>query len=425
MDTTRRRFVGLAGLAVMGAAAPSAAGPTGTRADGTARDVTRSAASPALPVRDAFDFPEDHVPMNAANLCPSPRTVAEAVTRHTRSIDRDCSFQNRAQFSELLEQSRRAVAAPLGVDPDEIALVRNTSEANNIVNAGLDLRAGDEVVIWDQNHPTNNVAWDVRAARYGIRVQRVSVPEDPRSEDALVEPFRRALGPRTRVLSVTHVSNISGIRLPIAELGALCRQRGIHFHVDGAQSWGAFDLDLKRIDCDSFSASAHKWFMGPKEVGLLYVRSDAIERIWPAVVAPGWGDDADTDLVGARKFESLGQRDDAALAAVAQAAAMHAEVGSAAVEAHMLALAERLKAGLVDAGATLVTPLDGRFSGGVCIARAEGAQRRALWDRLYREYGIIGAPTGGLRLCPHLYNTPEHVDRAIAGVAALRSLLAA
>jgi selenocysteine lyase/cysteine desulfurase len=405
MHTTRRTVLGLlsAGAVTAAAGIPSA-GRASTGAD----------------VRAAFAFDDDHVPLNAANLCPSPRRVAAAVTRHTAAIDADCSFQNRARFRELTEASRAAVAGPLGVSPDEIALVRNTSEANNIVNAGLDLGPGDEVVIWDQNHPTNAVAWDVRAARHGLAVRRVSVPEAPANADELIEPFRRALTPRTRVLTVTHVSNVSGIRLPVEALGALCRERGIHFHVDGAQTWGVHDVDLKAVGCDSFSGSAHKWFMGPKEVGLLYVRAEAIERLWPAVVAPGWGDDAETDLVGARKFESLGQRDDAALAAVADAAAIHAELGAAAVEAHTMALARRLKEGLVDAGATLVTPMDPALSGGVCIARVERDHRGPLFDALYREHGLIGAPTGGLRLCPHLYNTPEHVDRAVAGVRALR-----
>ena len=405
MDTTRRTFTALL---------------AGGAALATART---GAASPTLSVRSAFDFPEERVPMNAANLCPSPRSVADAVTRWTGDIDRDCSFQNRAQFRPLLEASRSAVARQLGVSPDTIALVRNTSEANNIVNAGLDLGPEDEVVVWEQNHPTNLVAWDVRAARYGFRVVRVSVPADPRDADALLAPFRAALSARTRVLTVTHVSNVSGLKLPIAELAALCRDAGVHFHVDGAQSWGAVALDLAALGCDSFSGSAHKWFMGPKEVGLLYVRPDRIEALWPAGVAPGWGDDAETDLVGARKFESLGQRDDAALAALAEAAALHDAVGPAAVEAHMTALATRLKEGLLEAGASLVTPLAPAFSGGVCIAAVPREHRRTLFDVLYREHGIIGAPTGGLRLSPHLYNTPEHVDRAVAAVRSHSHLL--
>lgn len=362
--------------------------------------------------------------MNAANLCPSPRSVAAAVTRYTQVIDQDPSFQNRGQFNDHLERSRRLVADGLGVPADEIALVRNTSEANNIINNGLDLKRGDEVVLWTQNHPTNNVAWDVRAQRFGLRVKRVDVPAAPDSVDQLLEPFRRALTRRTRVLTVTHISNVSGLKLPLAELAELCRARGVHFHVDGAQSWGAVAMDLKAVGCDSFSGSAHKWFMGPKEVGVLYVRSEAIERIWPSTVAPGWGADAETDLVGARKFESLGQRDDAALAAIAVAAQLHTQIGPAAIEQHMVTLSQRLKEGLVEAGARLVTPMNPAFSGGVCIADVPRAQRRELFDRLYREHGIIGAPTGGLRLCPHLYNTAAHVDRAIAGVRALNALLA-
>jgi selenocysteine lyase/cysteine desulfurase len=116
-------------------------------------------------VRQQFAFGEDKVPMNAGNLCPSPRVVAEKVTELTRDIDFDCSFNNRDKFHELLEESRRKAAAQLRVSPDEIALVRNTSEANNTINNGLPLQPGDEVVLWDENHPTNNVAWDVRAAR--------------------------------------------------------------------------------------------------------------------------------------------------------------------------------------------------------------------------------------------------------------------
>ena len=405
MDSTRRQFVSL-----LGAAAAIAAPVSGSAAPHS--------------IREEFAFADDRIPMNAANLCPSSRRVAEAVSRYTQLIDVDPSFQNRAQFAEYLEAARSAVAAPLGVEADEVALVRNTSEANNIINAGLSLKAGDEVVIWEQNHPTNNVAWAVRAERYGVIVKTVSVPAQPASIDDLIGPFEQAITARTRVLTVTHVSNVSGLKLPIRELAQLCRARGVHFHVDGAQTWGALDVNLADIGCDSFSGSAHKWFMGPKEVGMLYVKADLVDQIWPATVAPGWGDDAETDLVGARKFESLGQRDDAALASMSVAAELHQQMGPANVERQVVNLAQRLKEGMLEAGAGLVTPLAPEFSGGICIASVHPDQQAELWDRLYREHGIIGAPTGGLRLCPHVYNTEEHVDRALAGIRSLRKLLA-
>ena len=370
-------------------------------------------------VRAQFSFDEDAVPMNAANLCPSFRAVAERVSQLTADIDHDCSFNNRAKFSAMLEDSRARVASQLNVSGDEIALVRNTSEANNIINNGLPLNEGDRVLLWDQNHPTNNVAWDVRAARFGLHIDRVSTPGQPQNAQDLIDAFAAKLSDRTRVLAITHVSNLSGIALPMTELTAMAHARGIHVHLDGAQSWGALQVDLRALGVDSYSASAHKWYMGPKEVGLLYVNQSSIEKIWPSVVAPGWGNSAETTLTGARKFESLGQRDDAALAGLGLCAEIHDRIGPARIQARITELAQRLKVGLTEAGIRLVTPMDPSLSHGVCILRVPDGQGGNLSNRLYSEHGIAAAATGGLRLCPTIYNTEQHIDRAIAGVRAL------
>ena len=375
-------------------------------------------------IRWQFPFKEEKVPMNAANLCPSPFSVSERVSELTRDIDVDCSFNNRAKFTALLETSRAKVARHLGVSSDTIALVRNTSEANNVVNNGLALKPGDEVVLWSQNHPTNNVAWDVRAARFGLRIKRVDLPKHPTDMEQLIEPFEKAFTGNTRVLALTHVSNLSGLRLPVKELSQRAHRQGIHVHVDGAQSWGALDVNLAQIGCDSYAASAHKWFVGPKEVGVLYVKRDRIEDIWPNVVAPGWGNDVKPDVKGARKFESLGQRDDGCMSAVGTTADLHQLIGSDRVETRVYELARALKSGLKEHGAKLVTPEDPSFSGGVCIIEVSGERRQELLDRLYEEHGIAGSTSGGLRLCPHIYNTDEHVQRALDGVKKLRHLLA-
>ena len=370
-------------------------------------------------VRAQFSFSEKKVPMNAANLCPSSRAVSERVSELTADIDRDCSFNNRAKFRGLREASREKVAKQLGVSADEIALVRNTSEANNTINNGISLEEGDEVVLWSQNHPTNNVAWDVRAARFGLTVKRVSTPKHPKSTQELIDTFISALSEKTKVLSITHVSNVSGIHLPAKQIVEAAHAKGVYVHLDGAQSWGALDVNLRDIGCDSYSASAHKWFMGPKEAGVLYVKESNIPRIWPNVVAPGWGDDVDPDPKGARKFESLGQRDDACLAAIGTTVDFHNAIGAAQVEARMMELAAALKTGLVDAGFTLVTPEDPKLSGGVCIIQVERAKSREALNQLYEEHGIAGAGTRGIRLCPHVYNTMEHVERAVKGVKAI------
>jgi len=367
-------------------------------------------------VREQFSFPDSTVPMNAANLCPSFRSVAEQVAFLTADIDQDCSFNNRSKFSGLLENSRALVAAQLNVSADEIALVRNTSEANNIISNGLDLTAADDVIIWDENHPTNHVAWQVRAARFGFKVVTVATPADLRDPQQLLDAFVAQFTDRTRVLAITHVSNVSGIRLPVAELVQAAKARGIYVHVDGAQTWGAMALDLKALGMDSFTASAHKWYMGPREVGLLYIKSDQHARIWPGVVASGWGSGAETQQTGARKFESLGQRDDAALAALSVAARMHDSMGAARIEQRIVQLSQHLMHGVTDLGLPLVTPMDADLSFGVVVVKTAAGQGGPLSNRLYEEFGIAGAGTGGLRLCPGIYNTLAHVDRAVAGI---------
>ncbi|MEX2335613.1 MAG: aminotransferase class V-fold PLP-dependent enzyme, partial [Pseudohongiella sp.] len=255
---SRRRFLRTSGALLLGAASVQ------VKLAQAQQDISEIFAAGSgedywLSVRNQFSFADDAVPMNAANLCPSFRIVAQHVAAMTADIDQDCSFNNRARFSGFLEDARSRVAAQLNISADEVALVRNTSEANNIVNNGLALERGDEVVVWDENHPTNNVAWDVRAARFGFVVKKVATPAhiDP---GQLVDAFVRQFTDRTRVLALTQVSNVSGIKLPVAELVAAAHKRGIFVHLDGAQTWGAMNLDLQALGVDAFTASAHKWF---------------------------------------------------------------------------------------------------------------------------------------------------------------------
>ncbi|MBO6574048.1 MAG: aminotransferase class V-fold PLP-dependent enzyme [Rhodothermales bacterium] len=365
-------------------------------------------------VKAQFSVRPGLIMMNAANLCPSPRAVAEAVSTLTRAVDADASFQNRAQFDAMREQARSAIAAQIGADPAELAITRNTSEGNNTIVQGLELGPGDEVVIWDENHPTNREAWQVRARRDGFQVRQVSV--DPTG--SLIEPFLRAMGSATRVLSVSHLSNLTGVLLPAGELCAEARNRGVYVHLDGAQTFGSHVLDLHAIACDSYASSSHKWYCGPKEAGILYVRADRISEVWATDVGVGY---AETPEHGARKFESLGQRDDACVAAMVTAAELHDRIGKERIEARVRELTEALIAGLQEAvpGISFSMPPSPRSRGGVVIFQLPGKDGREVFSRLYDEHGVAGAPTGGIRLSPHIYNTLADVHHAVSAVAAL------
>ena len=417
--TTRRSF--LRGFA--GSAAALSVFPATGAAGALTRAANRLGAADSASepfwrlVKEHFAIKPGITLLNAANLCPSPHMVRDRVFRLTEDLDADVSFQNRAKFNALLEESRRKLAAFVGASEDEIAIVRNTSEANNFIVNGLGLKAGDEVVVFDQNHPTNNVAWDVRAARAGFTVKRVAISQTASDVEEILKAFSAAITSKTRVLSFTDVSSTTGVRLPSKELCRMARERGVYAHVDGAQTFGALSLNLREMGCDSYAASAHKWFMGPKEAGALYVRHDRIAEIWPSVVGVGWGAKVEPAARGARKFETLGQRDDAAVSAMGTTADFHNLIGRDRIEARIRELAAALKEGVSKIpGARLRTSTRPELSAGVCVIGFEGIDHQKIYEALYAKHGVAGAPTGGVRLCPHIYNTLEEIDLAVSAL---------
>ncbi len=420
----RRRFLGLlAGGIAAGASIPRPETGISPRArlDRLARAGQNDDEAFWQLVKRDFPATPGLAMMNAANLCPSPFVVIDTVTQLTRDVDADVSFHNRRKFGPLRNQTRQGLAAHLGADPSEIAITRNTSESNNTVVNGLTLGRGDEVVLWDQNHPTNNISWDVRAERMGFSVKRVATPADPKSADQLAAAFVEALTPRTKILSFSHVSNVSGIHLPAQHLCRIARERGIMTLVDGAQTFGAIRVNLHDMGCDFYSGSAHKWFVGPKEAGVLYVREDRIADLWANDVGVGWRA-AIRSGAGARKFENLGQRDDACVAATGTAAQFHATIGIDRIDKRVRTLASALITQLQDRipGVTFTTPLDPDLRAGVIVFGIPGVDPGELYDRLYTEFHIAGARRAtGVRLCPHLYNTMDEIDRAVAGAATI------
>ena len=384
-----------------------------------------SAAAVASSAVPAFGFSDDRVPMNAANLCPMLSSVSDAHARYANELDLDLSSANRKRIEAMKEAARSEIAGLLGTSADELAIVRNASEANNVIVSGVPLEAGDEVVLWDQNHPSNSTSWDVRAARSGIEVRRFSVPTDTGSVDEVVDLFVAAISDRTKVVAFTHISNITGFRTPLKEICTALRRKkdDLFIHVDGAQTWGAVDINLGQVDCDSFSGSAHKWFMGPREVGLLYVRERHIDDIWPLTVSIPWVV-ADNPPKGARKFDAFSQRDDAALASLGDAAAFHEAMTPAGVEKQSAMIANRLRAGLLDLEVPFVSTANPLFTSSVIILQAPKENAPRLVNQVFDDSGIITAPVNGFRMSPHVYNTADHVDRILAAIKKSRGLLA-
>ena len=361
--------------------------------------------------------PPDLAVMNAANLCPASRPAFEALARETQSVDRDPSPNNRARLYPEKEHTRKALAEFLRVTPDEIIITRNTSESNNLVSNGLDLKAGDEVIVHTDNHPSNLTAWREKGKRFGFSVVDVAQKNPHPGMAYYVEAFTRAITPRTKVLCFTHLSSTVGDLMPAMELCRLARERGILTLVDGAQSLGLLDVNLSEMRPDFYSGSAHKWPCGARECGVLYVSSAAQSKLWPSIYSAYPG------AVGfSRTFEGFGQRDEATMIAFREALAFHTRVGRAAIEARARELSTQLIAGLTKLpGVTVWTSPKPELRAAVVSFLPGALDAGKLATALYEKDKVAvatrgGQDRGGLRVSPHLYNSPAELDRLLGGL---------
>ncbi len=368
-------------------------------------------------VRAQFVMPPDLAVLNAANLCPSSGAVLEAVYKNTRDIDQDPSPANRAKFGEAKEATRRVIAEFLRVTPEEIVITRNTSEANNLVSSGVDLKAGDEVVIFEDNHPSNNTAWREKAKRFGFTVKIVNQVNPHPGPEYYIDAFTKQMTPRTKLLAFTHVTSTVGDIFPAKELCRAAADRGILTLLDGAQSFGFLDVDLSDLQPDFYSGSAHKWPCGSKETGVLFINKRAHDKIWPSIYSAYPG------AVGISKsFEAFGQRDEPAIMGFAEALKFQTKIGRKAIEARSRELALALVEGFkkID-GVKIWTSLDPSRSSAVVSFLPGSLDLRKLTAALYEKDRIAcatrgGQDRGGLRFSPHFYNTHKEVDRVVAAI---------
>jgi selenocysteine lyase/cysteine desulfurase len=368
-------------------------------------------------VREQFVMPPDLAVMNAANLCPASRPVVEALTRETRSVDGDPSPHNRARLSGEKEETRRALAAFLRVTPEEIIITRNTSESNNLVSSGLDLKAGDEVIVHADNHPSNLAAWREKAKRFGFTLVTVDQKNPHPGMEYYVDAFARAMTPRTRVIAFTHLTSTVGDLMPAKELCRIARERGVLSLLDGAQSFGLLDVNLSDIRPDFYSGSAHKWPCGARECGVLYVNNGVQDRLWPSIYS------AYTGAVGfSRTFEGFGQRDEATMIAFREALVFQEKVGRAAIEERARALTTQLIDGLKKLPAVQVWTSPAPALRAAVVSFVPGTLDAGKLATALYETNRIGITTRGgkdrpgIRVSPHFYNSPAEIDRLLASI---------
>jgi len=367
-------------------------------------------------IQQAFTLDRTIINLNNGYTCPSPRVVHEALKRYL-----DISNQAPIHYMwNLLEPNietvRRKLAAELGCDPEELAITRNASEALQIAQLGIDMQPGDEVVTTDQDYGRMLDTWDQRVRRDKIKVTKISFPVPTTNLSELKDRIERAITPRTKVVHICHITNLTGQLFPVRDIARMARARGIQTIVDGAHAFAHFPFKMTDLECDYYGCSLHKWLLAPVGTGFLFVRREHIAKLWPLTPAAA----SKTDNI--RKFEEVGTHPAANHNAIAEALAFHQAIGIERKAARLRYLTDRwVKPVETTPRVKILSSREPNQAWGLANVSLAGVDVSKAYDFLWSKYRIITAAIKrddyqGLRVTPNIYTTLEEVDTFAAAI---------
>jgi len=361
-------------------------------------------------IQSAFDVDRTAINLNNGGISPAPTHVMEELVRELRFTN-ELPVENMWKVLEpRMEGTRRDLAQDFGCDPEEMAVVRNASEANEIMIFGLDLKAGDEVIVTNQNYPRMITSWQQRVRREGIVLKQIAFKVPPPSDAYLLEQFRQAITPRTRVIEVTHITNLTGQIMPVREIVRMARPLGIEVFVDGAHAFNHFPFKRDDLECDYYGTSLHKWTLAPIGAGFLYVRREKIPHLWSLM-----GSVVD-NTANIRKYEEIGTHPQAHFNSVSAALAFSRGIGIDRKIARFRYLRNRWAVPLAaEDRVKVLTPLAGDRSGAICLFSVDGLDCGQLGTWLWDKYKIVNTPIvhpefSGIRITPNVYTTVAEID---------------
>ena len=361
-------------------------------------------------VKTQFVFAPELRYFNNASLGASPIYVQ----RHTQScrelLDGFPSKYMWGGWKDEKENTRQLVADLLKVSNEEIALIHNTTEGINLIARSFDLQPGDEVILADHEHTSGRVCWEVFQETKGVKLVRPTLPILPESVEEIVEVYRKAITPKTKIISMCHIVNTNGMILPVKEVSKMAQERGILVAVDGAQSAGMFEIDLHDLGCDFYTASAHKWIFAPKGIGIFYAREESQHYLKPLIVCRGH---RDTSI---RRLENYNTRNLPELLGLGAAVEFCNQIGIEKIHQRSYELKNYFRSKIAANPAfKLKTPAPDDLSAAIQVVEVIGQEVRELKEKLWEEFQIDCRPmsTFGLnamRISLSIYITKADID---------------
>ena len=351
--------------------------------------------------------------LNNGGVSPSPTVVQEAMKRHLDFSNTSPAYSMWQILEPQREPVRRRIARFYKCDPEEIALTRNASEGLQICQNGFDLKAGDEVLTTTQDYGRMISTFKQRECRDGIVMKQFKIPIPAENDSEIVRLFEDNITPKTKIILMCHMINITGQILPVKKVVNMARKYEIPVIVDGAHTFAHFDFDANDLDCDYYATSLHKWLCAPHGTGMLYVRKEKIADLWP-LQAPG---ECGKDDI--RKFEEIGTHPAANYLAIGDALTFHQGIGSKNKEERLFYLRDRWAKKLLKHNRIkLHTSLKPGKGCAIATVQIKGIDTADVAKHLWAKYRIFVVAIKhpefeGCRVTPHVYTTIEEIDRFI------------
>jgi len=362
-------------------------------------------------VKGSFTVSETPINLNNGGVSPQPKVVQDMHEKYLALCNEGPSYYMWRILDQGREPLRAKLAGLAGCSPEEIAIDRNSTEALNTIIFGMNLKAGDEVVLTKEDYPNMMHAWKQREKRDGIKLVWINIELPSEDDDYMVKQFTSAFTSRTKVVHITHMINWTGQLLPAKKIAQKAHEKGIEVLVDGAHTFAHLDYNIPDLECDYFGASLHKWLCAPLGSGLMYIKKDKIKNIWPLL-----GDDKpeDTDI---RKFErSLGTRNFASEMAISTAIDFHYAIGSKRKENRLRFLKNYWAEKVVGIpGVKLHTSLKPEYSCALALFSIDGMTVAETESELLGKYKIHTSPISfdfvqGVRVTPSIYTSTRELD---------------
>jgi len=432
MDTSRRHFLkniglGIGSLSIIGLSAKNAQAEL-------KKKLTKIKDLPPTKiaqdedfwfyVQQAFNCDRSIINLNNGGVHPAPKIVIDAVHRYLDFANGAPVYNSWQVLRPRKELIRKKLADTFGCSPEEIAITRNVTEAMQIALLGLELKPGDELLTTTHDYPSMKYALLQREKREGVKVKMFPFRYPPKNIKELADAFKKNITPRTKLIEVCHITNLTGQIFPIREICQMARKRGIEVVIDGAHAFGHFEFKQKDLDCDIYGANLHKWMMAPIGTGFLYVKKEKIKKIWPLFPAlDPQGDDI-------RKFEHIGTHPDYLELAIGEALAFHHGIGGKRKEERMRYLRNYWAKALEKLpGVKILTPYNPEQSCGIGTFTVENMDLSKLIQVLFKKHKIyiitVGVPSfeldgekiTGIRVTPSIYTTLRELDVFIEAVS--------